>query len=187
MLYIVEAALDGSETDEEWDAWVGDMKPPRIILSVPGVGSAQRFKGVGMRPAAYLALYSVARAAVLQTPRYFGVGGGRLGTRPDRWNGRVRFWRRDLFSGLRDAPAIGPDQRIAILDRRADEGGETSPAGLPFRWLRIAGLDRSTALRGLAVLTAAEADSFSPGVVPGLRLYRPIMPRQLPSRSASSI
>ena len=86
MLYSVDLALGNDQTDEDWNERQAAMKPSSAPLTVPGFRTAQRFKGVGLSPPPYLALYTIDFADVLTSNAYRNIGGG--GLTAARWKPR---------------------------------------------------------------------------------------------------
>jgi hypothetical protein len=171
MIYIVECALTTKQTDEDWLRWYHSMKPPHVLPTVPGISSTQRFKGTNVDPPAYFAIYSVSSADVMTSEAYRNAGGGRFQT--ENWKPIITFWNRDLFEGA-DAPDVPMDSMLLVLDRDKPGG---ALLGLPFQWLPCVGLDRSTPWRGLAVIGKARLQQFPLGSLPGLRIFRPVIPQ----------
>ncbi len=171
MIYMVECALTERQTDADWNRWYHSMKPPHVLPTVPGISSTQRFKGINVAPPAYFAIYSVASADVMTSTAYKNAGGGRFQT--EDWKPHITFWHRDLFDGA-DAPDVPMSAMLLVLDRPAPE---PDPLGIPFSWLRSAGIDHSTPYRGLAVLERKRADRLPLDTVQGLRTFRPVIPQ----------
>ena len=137
--------------ETELDAWY--IEHLRIMLTVPGIHSTQRFKTKNTGHPPSLAMYSVDSAAVFQDPYYLSVRGmGEWLPLIDR-----KHYRRNLFEGLAAAPAVSGDCVLLVADRPAAEG----PAdGVDFIWLKTVGLDRSTPYRGIAVIRRDAAERF---------------------------
>jgi len=159
MIFFSESALIEPSRRPEWDEWYkGHLA---AMASVPGVLSAQRFAALDPGVPPSLAMYTVASPAVFESEIYLGVRG--MGP----WVGLVdeTQHRRNLFDGLDAAPEVPRGSVLAVADRAApDRKGLT--------WLRIAGLDRSTPYRGIAVLPdVASARRVFRGAV---ALYRPV-------------
>ena len=171
MIYMVECALTTQQSDATWDRWYHSMKPPNVLPTVPGITTTQRFKGVNVAPPAYFAIYTVESVEVMTSAAYKNAGGGRFQT--EDWKPMITFWNRDVFEGM-DAPDVPLDSMLLVLDRAAPDG---PTGGISFSWLRAAGLDRSTPYRGLAVLDRGAAERLSPAQVPGVRIFRPVIPQ----------
>lgn len=165
---MVHCALGPEQGEAEWDAWYAGMKPPSLLLGVPGFRAAQRFKGT-RTPPAYLAVYTVDNAEVLTSSAYRDAGGGNFLT--DRWKPQISFWHRSLFEGGK-VPAVAAEETLLVLDAAAPE----DPPGLDFVWVKAAGLDRPTPWRGLAAVTR-EAALEAVARLPATAAYVPRMPR----------
>jgi RimJ/RimL family protein N-acetyltransferase len=163
MIFFSESGLIEPSRRPEWDEWYkGHLA---AMVSVPGVLSAQRFATLDPGVPPSLAMYTVTSPAVFESEIYLRVRG--MGP----WVGLVdeTLHRRNLFEGLDAAPEIPEGGVLAVADRVAPEGIEG------FTWLRAAGLDHTTAYRGIAVYPdAASARRATGGKVP---LYRPITAR----------
>ena len=158
MIFMSQSGLAEAGRASEWDAWYVDHL--RIMLTVPGIHSAQRFKtdSPGYPPS--LAMYSIGGAEVFDDPYYRSVRG--LG----EWLPLIdrRYYRRNLFSGMEHAPAVAPGAFLLVADREAED---VALADLGLAWLTCSGIDRSTPLRGIAVVTAPPAQRT------GLAIYQP--------------
>jgi hypothetical protein len=158
MIFMSQSGLAEIRRASEWDAWYVDHL--RIMLTVPGIHSAQRFKtdSPGYPPS--LAMYSITGAEVFDDPYYRSVRGmGEWLPLIDR-----RYYQRNLFSGMERAPAVASSAFLLVADR-ANEDAALADLGLA--WLTCAGIDRSTPLRGIAVVSAPPAPRE------GLAIYRP--------------
>ena len=144
----------------EWDAWY--VEHLRIMLTVSGIYSAQRFKtdSPGYPPS--LAMYSIAGAEVFDGLYYRSVRGmGEWMPLIDR-----RYYQRNLFSGMARAPAVASGAVLLLADCEREDAAF---ADLSLTWLTCVGIDRSTLLRGIAVVT------ITPAARPGLAIYRPVI------------
>ena len=173
MIYNVEMALGADRTEAEWAPWYSEMKPIESFLSVPGFRSAQRFQGLVTRPV-YFALFSVESAAVLESLAYRGGGGGKIGS--DRWRPLITLWHRDLFDGAEMAPDVPMDALLAVFD-------STAPRALPSEintaWVTAVNEKPSTPHRAFGIVPSELAVRWSSNPPPGVRLYRPLIPRLL--------
>ena len=159
MIFMSQSGLTDSSRMMEWDAWY--VEHLRIMATVPGIYSAQRFKteSAGYPPS--LAMYGIAGGDVFQDPYYLSVRGmGEWLPLIDR-----RYYRRNLFDGLDRAPRVDRSQVLVVADRDAED---STLADLELTWLTCVGIDRSTRLRGIRV-----AD-HPPAARPGLAIYRPV-------------
>lgn len=145
MIFNSQSGITDRTRDADWAQWY--FEHLRIMATVPGVFSAQRFTTThGAHPPS-LAMYGVASAAVFMGDYYQSVRGmGEWLALIDR-----QWYRRNLFGGLPTAPRVQDDQVLLVADRVVPE--MTLAAGL-FTWLWVAGIDCSTPYRGIAVVDA---------------------------------
>jgi hypothetical protein len=148
MIFMSQSGLTVSGRDDDWDLWYVDHL--NIMVSVPGIGSAQRFKTSSPGYPPSLAMYSIASANVFEDPYYLGVRG--MG----EWLGLIdrQYYRRNLFAGRDSAPAVGVGDRLLVADRDRPQAGL---AGVDWTWLECVGVDRSTPYRGIAVVSPEAA------------------------------
>jgi hypothetical protein len=174
MIFMSQSGITDAARESDWDRWY--VEHLQIMVTVPGVTSAQRFKTASGGFPRSLALYSIASPGVFSDPYYQSIRGmGEWLQLIDR-----RYYRRNLFDGLDRAPSIGDDQVLLIADR---EHPEPELAGAEWAWLECVGIDRSTPYRGVAVADASaarqtrgasgsnDAGGTSGG---GIALYRPV-------------
>ena len=166
MIFMSQRGLTDPARASDWDAWyIGHL---RIMLTVPGIYSAQRFKtdSAGYPPS--LALYGIAGPEVFDDPYYRSVRGmGEWLALIDR-----RYYQRNLFSGLERAPATASGEVLLVADREREDAALTD---LGLTWIACAGIDRSTAMRGIAVTAQ------TPPARHGLAIYRPVTDCLLPA------
>ena len=166
MIFMSQSGLTDPARDAEWDAWYAEHL--RIMTTVPGITSAQRFKTRSGQYSPSLAMYTVASADVFADPYYQRVRGmGEWLPLIDR-----QHYHRNLFDGLDAAPEVMDDSVLLVVDRDRPED-----SGCEFTWLRSVGLDRSTPYRGIAVVPTVMAGTRS-GV--DVWVYRPVSPRIMP-------
>lgn len=164
MIFMSQSGLLDASRERDWDAWY--VEHLRIMATVPGIASSQRFKTASPGYSPSLAMYSVASAAVFQDPYYLSVRGmGEWLALIDR-----RHYKRNLFNGLDHAPEVPDGSVLVVADRPQPRDG---PGGIEFTWLACAGIDRSTPYRGIAVVEHAAADALSAADV---GVYRPVTP-----------
>lgn len=171
MIFISQSGITDNSRNSDWDAWY--LEHLRIMATVPGVSSAQRFKTdtPGFPPS--LAIYSVTSADVFKDPYYLSVRGmGEWLDLIDR-----RYYKRNLFSGLDHAPLVADTACMLVADRERPEG---AIAGIVFTWLKCEGIDHSTPYRGLAVVDAGKVPALDATVA----VYRPASPRMTPPPAA---
>jgi hypothetical protein len=165
MIFMSQSGLADLTREKEWDAWYVDHL--RIMLTVPGISSAQRFKSRTPGYPLSLAMYTIASAAVFQDPYYQRVRG--MG----EWLPLIekRHYRRNLFEGLDAAPDVAEGHVLIIADRDRP----ADPAGVTLAWLKAVGLDCSTPYRGIAVVASAGAEAMAASG--GVAIYRPATAR----------
>ena len=167
MIFMSQSGLSDPARKAAWAAWY--VEHLRIMVTVPGIASAQRFETDSPGRSPSLAMYSIASADVFADPYYQRVRGmGEWLPLIDR-----RYYRRNLFAGLEAAPDVG-DGFVLVVDDRARPA---SVPGLALTWLEAVGLDRSTPYRGIAVVARAAAEALAEH---GLGVYRPVTARVLP-------
>ena len=170
MIFTSESGLTDPARIPEWDEWyLGHLA---AMIGVPGVLSAQRFRLVAGEAPPSLAMYTVASPAVFDSEVYLRTRGmGPFIPVVDR-----SLHRRNLFAGLDAAPEVAGDAVLAVFDRASPGPAEG------VVWLEAAGIDRSTAYRGLAVLPdLAAAQRLAAAAGGPAALYRPATKRFVPS------
>ena len=170
MIFMSQSGLTDPVREAEWDAWY--VEHLRIMVTVPGIGSAQRFKTVSPGHAPSLAMYSIASADVFADPYYQRVRG--MG----EWLPLIdtRYYRRNLFAGLDAAPEAADHLVLLVVDRERP----AAIPGLTLTWLEAVGLDRSSPYRGIAVVEPATAEALAGH---GVGVYRPVAARSVPRRT----
>lgn len=170
MIFNSQSGIVDNNRQADWDVWY--LEHLRIMATVPGVSSAQRFKTDTPGAPPSFAIYSVTSADVFKDPYYLSVRGmGEWLALIDR-----RYYQRNLFSGLEHAPVVADTECILVADR---ERPESAIAGIEFTWLKCEGIDRTTPYRGLAVVDAAKLPMLEASVA----VYRPASPRMMPGSS----
>lgn len=160
---MVEHTFSLPELEDEWNRWyAGNL---RVLLSVPGIDSAQRFQVPNTRPPRFMAMYSVAGAEVFDSDAYRDAGGG--GTNSARFRPAYQVWIRNIFD-IDVAPDVKPHQCLLIVD--ADRVRDDFP-GIPLQWGRAVALHQTTPLRALAVVAAADAQALR--ARHGVTVYEP--------------
>jgi hypothetical protein len=165
MIFMSQTGITDAAREAELDAWY--VEHLRIMLTVKGVDSAQRFKTASAGHPPSLAMYSVAGAHVFQDPYYLSVRG--MG----EWMPLIdpQHYRRNLFEGLARAPEVRDDERLLVADRPRPE---PNLLDLPWAWLECVGIDRSTPFRGIAVISGEIAQARLPAHDVGV--YAPVTP-----------
>jgi hypothetical protein len=168
MIFMSQSGLSDPGREPEWDAWYAEHL--RVMVTVPGISSAQRFKTDSPGYSPSLAMYSVASADVFADPYYQRVRG--MG----EWLPLIdkRHYHRNLFAGLDAAPDVPADRALVVLDRERP----TELPGVTLIWLETVGLDRSTPYRGIAVVARAAAQALAEHDV---GVYRPVAACTVPS------
>jgi hypothetical protein len=169
MIYCVELAFSQPGCEAEWSAWYS--KHLGVLLSVPGFSTAQRFESIAPCRAPYLAAYSVTSGKVFESAPYRQRGG--RGS-PGAWAPLMINWDRNLFDGLERMPEVELDQILAVVDGPSDE---RTNFPLKLHPLRCAGLDRTVASRGIAVLPADEYAAVTARANAHTRFYRALTPQ----------
>jgi hypothetical protein len=150
MIFMSQSGLTDRGRDADWDRWY--LEHLRIMVSVKGVESAQRFKTTTPEYSPSLAMYSMESAAVFADPYYLRIRGlGEFSDLVDR-----RYYRRNLFSGLDLAPAVTLEQALLVWDAPAPR----ELHGFEFAWLEAVAVDKSTPFRGIAVIDARRVDTI---------------------------
>jgi hypothetical protein len=147
MIFMSQSGLTDPTREDDWDAWY--IEHLRVMVSVHGVNSAQRFKTATPGYSPSLAMYSMRSESVFQDPYYQSIRGlGEFLPLIDR-----RHYHRNLFAGLDAAPALAADQVLLVWDADAPQDAR----GLHFTWLEAVAVDKSTPYRGIAVIAAEQA------------------------------
>ncbi|MEQ1775726.1 MAG: hypothetical protein ABL891_18265 [Burkholderiales bacterium] len=156
----------GRSREGDWAQWY--FEHLRIMATVPGVFSAQRFTTTHPGHPPSLAMYGVASADVFKGEYYQSVRG--MG----EWLPLIdkQWYRRNLFDGLNVAPDVTDEQILLVADRDAPD---VALAALPFVWLKVVGIDRSTPYRGIAVLNKSAAQALPETVA----IYAPASQRYI--------
>lgn len=166
MIFMSQSGITDRTRERDWDEWYHEHL--RIMTTVPGVFSAQRFKTETSGYSPSLAMYGVASADVFKGEYYLSVRGmGEWQPLIDR-----QWYRRNLFDGLARAPHIGDDQILLVADRGSPD---VELAPLAITWLAVAGIDRSTPYRGIAVADKAAAKAAPENVA----IYKPASKRYI--------
>lgn len=169
MIFMSQSGLTDSQRMSAWDAWY--IEHLRIMLTVPGIRSAQRFKTASKGYPPSLAMYSIDGPHVFEDPYYLSVRGmGEWLPLIDR-----RYYQRNLFSGLERAPQVHAEAVLLLVDRKHED---KVLSDFNFTWLSCVGIDRSTVLRGIAVT------STLPEKLSDVGIYRPVTDYLLPAAAA---
>ena len=151
MIFTSQSGLTDPARAADWDAWY--LEHLRVMVSVDGVDSAQRFKTQTPGHSPSLAMYTMRSADVFRDPYYLSIRGlGEFQALVDR-----RYYRRNLFAGLDRAPAVEAGEVLLVCDAEAPR----EIPGIAFTWLEAVAIDKSTPVRGLAVVPAARAEALA--------------------------
>lgn len=164
MIFMSQSGLLDRSRDADWDDWY--VEHCRAMATVPGIGSAQRFRTDTAGAPPSLAMYSIVAPEVFEDPFYLSVRGFR------EWQPDIdtQFYRRNLFAGLEHAPRFGDRELLLVVDRDEPLGPDAEPE---LVWLESVGLDCSAPYRGIAVVDEPPAPSLdAAGAV-----YRPVTER----------
>src|SRR5262245_33970359 len=115
MIFMSQSGITDPARAADWDVWY--LEHLNIMLTVPGVSSAQRFvtEAPGYSPS--LAMYTMRGAEVFQDPYYLSVRGmGEWQQLVDR-----QHYHRNLFSGLDRAPPVPTHARLIVADRERED------------------------------------------------------------------
>ena len=171
MIFNSQSGITDNSRAADWDAWY--LEHLRLMASVPGVSSAQRFKTDNPKSSPSLAIYSFVSADIFKDPYYQSVRGlGEFLPLIDK-----RWYKRNLFEGLEFAPVVADDHVMLVADREQPEG---AIGGATFMWLKCVGIDHSTPYRGIAVVSANKIPALDDSVA----VYRPASPRMTPKGKA---
>ena len=162
MIFMSQSGLIDPSRDADWDRWY--LEHLRIMASVNGVESAQRFKTTTPNHSPSLAMYSMQSAQVFEDPYYLSIRG--LGEFRELVDSR--YYHRNLFAGLDLAPAISPEQVLLVWDVMAPR----EASGFEFTWLEAVAVDKSTPFRGIAVIDAARVSAVPAAA--GIACYIPV-------------
>lgn len=160
MIFMSQSGLTDPAREGDWDVWY--LEHLRIMATVEGVDSAQRFKTSSPGYSPSLAMYTMRSADVFTDPYYLSIRGlGEFLPLIDR-----RWYMRNLFAGLDIAPAVADDEVMLVWDAASPQ----EIAGIDFVWLEAVAVDKSTPFRGIAVSKVAD---LRPIEEPGIAKYRP--------------
>jgi len=162
MIFMSQSGITDPARESDWDRWY--VEHLNIMVSVPGIASAQRFKTATPGHPPSLAMYSVTAPSVFEDPYYLSVRGmGEWLALIDR-----KYYWRNLFEGLTRAPEVGEDRILLVADRHVPDD---DLAGIGWTWLQCVGIDRSTPYRGIAIVDPSAARALKP--THSIALYRP--------------
>jgi len=169
MLYMVEMDFRNPARESDWHVWYLDHVT-KLIRNVPGFRASQRFRAITPTPSPWLAMHDVASAAVFESKEYRAHGGP---ASTGEWQKEHTNWHRNLFAGIDNTPEVAPDAHLLVLETSAKL---PAPYADSVTWLESAGLDRSAARRGIAIVPAGRLTAGLFGL-DGVRIFKPISPR----------
>ena len=167
MIFMSQSGITDHTRAAGWEVWY--LEHLRLMATVPGVSSAQRFKTDTPGSSPSLAIYSMTSGDIFKDPYYLSVRGmGEWLALIDR-----KYYKRNLFAGLDFAPQVADNAVMLVADR---ERPEEAIAGVEFIWLKCEAIDHSTPYRGIAMVDAKAVPALDATVA----VYRPASPRMTP-------
>ena len=152
MIFMSQSGIIDPTQEPQWAQWY--VEHLRIMRTVDGITSAERFqtKAPGWSPS--LAMYSIRSPEVFVDPYYQKIRG--MGP----WLSLIdkRFYQRNLFEGVAQASNMAPEvpagSVLVVTDQAQPELDPQMPTleGVTFTWLRTVGLDQTTPYRGISVV-----------------------------------
>ena len=157
MIFMSQSGITDPTQEQQWAQWY--VEHLRIMRTVDGITSAERFQTTALNWPPSLAMYSIHSPEVFVDPYYQKIRG--MGP----WLSLIdkRFYQRNLFEGLATASIMAPEvpagSVLVVTDQSQPTLGHQEPAfgGVTFTWLRAVGLDQSTPYRGISVVPYAQA------------------------------
>ena len=179
MLYMVELDFPHPAMLDEWNRWyTGHL---RMLLSIPGLESAQRFQATTPTRSPYVAIYTIADEGVMTSPAYLAKAGRKS---PGQWAPLMTNWDRNVLDGIDRAPEVPMDGWVAIYDRLAPDAPPLPEGYVP---LRPVALDRTIAERGLLFGRAgAEPPAWREHDGVHIRICKPLTPLLTAAQSNAS-
>jgi hypothetical protein len=177
MIYTVECGYADPGSEAEWNDFYSLDKLPALI-SVTGFHTSQRFKALGGGCPVYLAIHTVDGPDVLTGEDYRQKGGGTFA----RWQRHITDWRRNLYSGIDRAPAVGLGELLALCPSGPDS---LIRMGLSPSGLRAVALEKFPEHRWLGKLdqqNAQRAERLSDDI----QLYAPMTEQLTSARSTAA-
>ena len=157
MIFMSQSGITDPTKEPQWAQWY--VEHLRIMRTVDGITSAERFQTTSPDWSPSLAMYSIRSPEVFVDPYYQKIRGmGPWLTLIDK-----RFYRRNLFEGVAAtdirAPEVPAGSVLVVTDQTqpAFSTEDAAFAGVRFTWLRAVGLDQSTPYRGISVMPHARA------------------------------
>jgi hypothetical protein len=145
MIYMIEIEYGDPASEAEWGAWYDTYL--RDLVTVPGIDTAQRFRGENEAARKHLAVYTFASLSVYSDPRYAAVGGG--GRASSRWKAHISR-RRNLYEGLGWVSEVRDTHRLLVTEMAPEELGLADVLFVPLEVLsmRAKAAEAGSALAG---------------------------------------
>jgi hypothetical protein len=153
-IYMVQHVFARPDWEDEWNKWYESNL--KVLMSVPGFRTGQRFKGTDGSPPHYMAMYTVDSAEVFESQFYIASGGN--GVNSQHFRPAYQVWIRNLLDGIPSAPAVAPDECLVCTD------SPNSPAkvtGVELATLHTIGFHKTTPYRGLGVIKSGRMGSIA--------------------------
>lgn len=152
MIFMSQSGITDPTQEPQWAQWY--VEHLRIMRTVDGITSAERFQTTAPNWPPSLAMYSIRSPEIFVDPYYQKIRG--MGP----WLSLIdkRFYQRNLFEGVAQANIMAPEvpagSVLVVTDQAQPKLGHQEPAfgGVTFTWLRAVGLDQSTPYRGISVM-----------------------------------
>ena len=168
-IYMVQHAFSRPDWEEEWNAWYGGNL--KVLLSVPGFRTGQRFKALDGSLPRYMAVYTVESPDVFESRIYKDAGGG--GINSQRFRPAYQVWIRNLFEGINTVPEIRDGEYLVCVDSNARD---SDVPGVQPLWLECTGFHMTTPYRGIAVVSEDQVDALCRDS--RITVYQPITAQQ---------
>jgi hypothetical protein len=146
------------------------------LQSCPGFMASQRFEAVVDTLAPYTAVHEIESPEVFETSIY-RMRGGRQSN--GDWQPLMTHWHRNLYTGIDKTPRVPLEHYLVYFDAPRDvaERELPLPAASPVHWLELAGLDRTIAHRGVAILANADEQIAFAKQDQRIKVFKPITDR----------
>jgi hypothetical protein len=162
VIYMVECGFADASREVAWNEWYSGHL--RDFLTVSEFRTTQRFIAIGPSSPRYRAMYTLESPAAFENPVYKGFKGGNF---PIEWRSAITDFHRNLFDAGMAAPMVDDQSALVIVDDpETDE-----VAGIRLAIWRAVGLDKSVAIRGLAVIGKANGEALAEKRLPRVGVY----------------
>ncbi|MEI7739087.1 MAG: hypothetical protein WCJ99_10145 [Betaproteobacteria bacterium] len=174
MIYITEMSFEDPARLTEWHKFY--LENIANLQSCPGFIASQRFEAVVDTLAPYTAVHEIESPAVFETDIYRTRGGRQSN---GDWQAQMKNWHRNLYSGIDTTPRVPFDAFLVYFDAPSDVAKQEFPLPLasPVHWLELAGLDRTIAHRGVAILAKADEQIEFARHDERIKVFKPITDR----------